>query len=368
MSVQEEAVIAALRTVNDPDLHRDLWSLNMIKDLKIADSGEVSLTVVLTTPACPMKALIESDVRTAVMRVAGVKKVSVTMTSNVTSTQRPLTLATGIRNIIGVASGKGGVGKSTVAVNLACALSRSGARVGVLDADIYGPNVPIMLGLMGQQPEVVMGKDPQGADLEMIVPLESNGIKVISMGFLINDDQPVMWRGPMLNSALRQFFGQVLWGDLDYLVVDLPPGTGDVQISLIQLVKITGIVHVTTPQDVALQDVRKGMAMFVQQKVPLLGVIENMSYFACPHCGERTEIFSHGGGAKIAETLGIPFLGEIPLSQNVRVGGDTGKPIVLSDPDSPQAQQFIKAAEHLAAQISVANYQQAESSAAGVAH
>jgi ATP-binding protein involved in chromosome partitioning len=232
-----------------------------------------------------------------------------------------------VRNIIGIASGKGGVGKSTVSVNLAVALAQAGARVGLLDADIYGPNIPLMVGVLDQQPQVVLMQDAAGNDVEMLLPVEKHGIKIMSMGFLIGDDQPVIWRGPMLNSALRQFLAQVSWGDLDYLIVDLPPGTGDVQISLIQLVRVTGIVHVTTPQDVALQDVRKGLMMFKSQSIPLLGVIENMSYFVCPHCDERT---------------------------------DKGVPVILGHPDSIHAKKFHEVAEHLAAQVSIRNFEQSK--------
>lgn len=358
MTVSKELVYAALRTVNDPELHRDLMSLNMVKDVEVSDSGEVSLTVVLTTPACPLKTQIEGEVKAAVMRVPGVKSVKVDMGSNVTATLRPQEMARGVRNIIGVAAGKGGVGKSTVAVNLACALTLTGARVGLLDADIYGPNVPLMLGLMNEQPQVTTRRDDAGNEIEMIIPLEKAGVKVMSMGFLIGEDQPVMWRGPMLNSALRQFLGQVDWGELDYLIVDLPPGTGDVHISLIQLVKISGIIHVTTPQDVALQDVRKGIAMYETQRVPQLGIIENMSYFQCPHCDERTEIFAHGGGRRTAQALGMPFLGELPLAPEVRAGGDAGVPIVTADPESVHAKRFVELAQQVAAQVSIRNYEQ----------
>lgn len=358
MSISREEVLNALRTVNDPELHRDLVSLNMIKDITIDDHGKVGITVTLTTPACPMKSVIEGDVKAAVMRLPGVKKVEVNMTSNVTATKRPVDVAGSIKNIIGVTSGKGGVGKTTVAVNLALALARSGASVGLLDADIYGPNVPIMLGVLHEQPALRQGKDVSGADVDIIIPVDKFGIKIMSMGFLIDQDQPVVWRGPMLNSVLRQFLGQVDWGTLDYLVVDLPPGTGDVQISLIQLVKLTGVVVVTTPQPVALQDVRKGLGMFKSQNVPILGIIENMSYFCCPHCKERTEIFSHGGGQEMAAYFSVPFLGEIPLAGEVRAGADAGQPLMISSPDSAQGQIFTHVAEHLAAQISIRNHEQ----------
>jgi ATP-binding protein involved in chromosome partitioning len=244
-------------------------------------------------------------------------------------------------------------------VNLAVALANSGARVGILDADIYGPNIPLMLGLTGSQPELVQRPGPDGETEDLIVPLKRLGLKVMSMGFLIDEDQPVVWRGPMLNSALRQFLGQVDWGELDYLIVDLPPGTGDVQISLVQLVKVTGIVCVTTPQAVALQDVKKGIMMFKSQNVPILGVIENMSYYLCPDCGRKEHIFGQGGGQNLASAYDLPFLGEIPLSPAVRECGDSGEPIVTAEPDSLQARVFSEVAERLAAQVSIKNFAQA---------
>lgn len=242
-----------------------------------------------------------------------------------------------VQHVVAVSSGKGGVGKSTVAVNLAVALAASGAKVGLLDADIYGPNVPMMLGV-GKQPEQKDGK---------IIPAESHGVKVISMGFFVAEDTAVVWRGPMIHSAIQQFLRDVIWGELDHLLVDLPPGTGDAQLTLAQLVPLCGAVTVTTPQEVALHDVRKGMMMFQKVNVPLLGLIENMSYFVCGHCGERTEIFSHGGGERAAEKLGIPFLGHIPIDPAIRAGGDIGMPIVVADPASPQAKAFREIADAL---------------------
>ncbi|MEC4670218.1 MAG: Mrp/NBP35 family ATP-binding protein, partial [Nitrospirota bacterium] len=240
-----------------------------------------------------------------------------------------------VQHVVAVSSGKGGVGKSTVAVNLAVALAASGAKVGLLDADIYGPNVPMMLGV-NKQPEQKEGK---------IIPAESHGVKVISMGFFVAEDTAVVWRGPMIHSAIQQFLRDVIWGELDHLLVDLPPGTGDAQLTLAQLVPLCGAVTVTTPQEVALHDVRKGMMMFQKVNVPLLGLIENMSYFVCGHCGERTEIFSHGGGERAAEKLGIPFLGHIPIDPAIRAGGDIGMPIVVADPASPQAKAFREIAD-----------------------
>lgn len=353
MAVSEPAVIDALRTVVDPGTGRDLVSLEAIKKLDISEKGEVSIDLKLGANADAHRSQVESDIKAAVIRVRGVKAVRVDSGGPPPSApQRPQhELAITARNIVAIASGKGGVGKTTVSVNLAAALAKSGARVGLLDADIYGPNIPMMLGLMGSQPEITRVTDAAGNELDMIVPLRAYGLNVMSMGFLLEEDQPVIWRGPMLNSVLRQFLGQVMWGDLDYLIVDLPPGTGDVQISLIQLARVTGIVHVTTPQAMALQDVRKGIAMFRSQSIPLLGIIENMSYFMCPHCNERTDIFAHGGGQSAAEELGIPFLGEIPISVEVREAGDRGLPVVISDPGSLQARKFAEAAEHLAAQM-----------------
>lgn len=246
-------------------------------------------------------------------------------------------LVPGVKHVIAVSSGKGGVGKSTVASNLACALALTGAKVGLLDADLYGPNIPMMMG-PAKGPEQKDGK---------IVPAESHGVKLISMAFLVPDETPLIWRGPMVHQYLQAFFRDVEWGELDYLLIDLPPGTGDVQLSLSQMVPLSGAVTVTTPQEVALHDVRKGMAMFQKVNVPLLGIIENMSYFVCGHCGERTEIFSHGGGERAAEKLGVPFLGRIPIDPSIREGGDSGHPIVVTDPTSPQAAAFRDIARKL---------------------
>ncbi|MGB9691945.1 MAG: Mrp/NBP35 family ATP-binding protein [Candidatus Sumerlaeaceae bacterium] len=351
-----ETLWAALRTVIEPELGRDIVSLNMVRDLQVCDDGKVSVTIVLTTPACPLKAEIQGSVTRALMQIPGVRQVDVQMTANVTSTWTSQDLTPGVRNIIGIASAKGGVGKSTVAANLAVALAKLGAKVGLLDADIYGPNIPLMFGLRQAQPEIRTYPQSNGEEIDKLVPVENYGVRVMSMGFLIDEDQPVIWRGPMLNSALRQFLGQVDWGELDYLIVDLPPGTGDVQISLIQLTKITGIVHVTTPQEVALQDVRKGITMFRSQNIALLGIIENMSYFVCPKCGEETAIFSRGGGREVAATYGIPFLGEIPLVPQIREAGDSGMPIVAAAPESQIAQKYVEIATQLASQVSMANF------------
>lgn len=346
-SITQEAVLAALKTVNDPELHKDLVTLNMIKDIKV-EGTNVSFTVVLTTPACPLKAVIEKDCREAVSKIPGVKEVSVNFGANVMGRKEALqeNIAPNIKNIIAVASGKGGVGKSTVSVNLALALSQTGARVGILDADIYGPSVPLMMGIT--HPAILN-------DGKKMLPPENYGVKVMSIAFFIKDQDPVMWRGPMLHGAIKQFITDVDWGELDYLIIDMPPGTGDAPMSLAQLVTVTGVVGVTTPQDVALLDSTRGLQMFVKLQIPILGIVENMSYFLCPHCEERTEIFSHGGGKKSAETFKVPLLGEVPINVTIREGGDEGKPVVVIAPDSKEAQIFGEIAKNLAARVSVAN-------------
>ncbi|MCX7624714.1 MAG: Mrp/NBP35 family ATP-binding protein [Candidatus Sumerlaeaceae bacterium] len=356
--VSQEQLWAALRTIIEPELNRDIVSLNMVKNLNCDDSGKVSLTVVLTTPACPLRSEIENAVKRALMQVPGVRDVAVEMSANVSASFLQRDLIPGVRNIIGIGSTKGGVGKSTVAVNLAVALSQMGAKVGLLDADIYGPNIPMMLGLRHAQPEVRTFRTAGGEEVDKLLPVENYGVRVMSMGFLLDEEQPVIWRGPMLNSALRQFLGQVEWGDLDYLLVDLPPGTGDVQISLIQLTKVTGMVQVTTPQQVALQDVRRGITMFKSQNIPILGVIENMSYFVCPHCKKETNVFARNGGKEVAEAHGVPFLGEIPLFPQICAAGDAGVPIVAAEPSGEVSQRYFELARRLAARISMANYGQ----------
>jgi ATP-binding protein involved in chromosome partitioning len=347
-AVSEEQVLHALRAVQEPDLHKDLVTLNMIKDLKIQGTS-VNFTITLTTPACPFKNKMQADARQAVLSLPGVTEANVTMNAVTASDQRIRgQLNVPVKNTVAVASGKGGVGKSTVTVNLAIALAQMGASVGLMDADVYGPNDHIMMGAAKQQ---VM----QNAVTKKIQPVMAHGIKLMSMGFLVEANQALVWRGPMLHSVVRQFLNDVDWGELDYLLIDLPPGTGDVQLSLAQSVPLTGAVMVTTPQDVALADVRKGVAAFEKLEVPILGLVENMSYFICPHCGERTEIFSYGGGRKAAEEWGIPFLGEIPLNPDIRVGGDSGTPITVSQPGSPVAKAFTDAAQQVAARVSVLN-------------
>lgn len=339
-----------MKEVKDPDLQRDIVSLGMVKEVGI-EGEKVSIHVELTTPACPLKEQIKQEVEKAVGALEGVKEVSVEMSAHVRRAQAPLSPGTpsGIKNIIAVASGKGGVGKSTVCVNLALALAGEGTRVGLMDGDIYGPNVPLMLGIPADlRPEVT----PE----EKIVPVEACGLKVISMGVLVPAESPMVWRGPMLHSAVTQFLQKVDWGELDYLFVDLPPGTGDVQLSLVQTVSVTGAVIVTTPQEVALMDVRKGIAMFQKTHVSILGVIENMSTFICPHCERPTPIFSQGGGKQVAEKWGVPYLGEIPIDPRIREGGDRGKPILLACPDSQAAKQFRAAAGVLAQQVSIVDF------------
>jgi len=349
--ITEQNVLEALGRVQEPELHRDLVTLKMIKDIKIQGDA-VNFTIVLTTPACPLRGQIESESKAAVAAL-GAKQINIKWDANVPTDSRISgKLNIPVRSTIAVASGKGGVGKSTVSVNLAVALAQAGAKVGLMDADVYGPNIPIMMGVNGQ---------PQARG-DKIIPLEAHGVKLMSMGFLVSPDQAVIWRGPMLHSAIRQFLSDVDWGELDYLVIDLPPGTGDAQLTLIQSVPLTGGVIVATPQDVALADVVRGITMFRKLEVPVFGVVENMSYFLCPHCGERTDIFAHGGAQKMAQKYEVPFLGEIPLDAAIRIGGDTGMPITVSQPDSPHAQAFRNFAEKVAAAVSVRNVQAAQGS------
>lgn len=344
MSVTQEQVLAALRAVQDPDLRKDIVTLGFVKDVKV-NGAEVDFTIELTTPACPVRDQMKAEAEQRVAALPGVSAARAKMTADVRARggfgkqQVP-----GIRNILAVGAGKGGVGKSTTAVNLALALQRKGARVGLMDADVYGPNIPQMLGLRGQ-PEV-------SAEQRMIPP-QAYGLKVMSMGMLVPADQPVIWRGPMLHGAVQQFMRDVEWGELDYLVVDLPPGTGDVSLSMSQSVPVAGAVVVTTPQGVSVADVRKAVAMFRQLNIPVLGVVENMSYFVCGHCQERTDIFGHGGGQHMADELSIPFLGEVPIDTRVRSGGDDGQPIVTAAPDAPAAVAFTEVAGKVAAQLSI---------------
>ncbi len=342
MPPSNDAIQEALRQVDDPELHKDIVTLGMVKNIEFGGE-KLFLGIELTTPACPLKDQIEGDIR-RVLEPLGISDLEIQWSAQVASSRGPdAGLAPGIRNVIAVASGKGGVGKSTVAINLAVALQQEGARVGLMDVDIYGPSAPLMTGTVGQQPRVVEGR---------LQPVEAHGIGVLSMGYLVPEGQAVVWRGPMLHKAITQFFEDVDWGDRDYLVVDMPPGTGDVQLSLTQIFPLTGAVMVTTPQAVALSDVIKGANMFDRVNVPMLGVIENMSYFVCPCCSERTEIFDHGGGRRAAKEHGWPFLGEIPIEPSVRIGGDVGVPVVISHPDSAVAQAFRATARTLAGKVS----------------
>lgn len=341
-----EAIRAALATVQDPDLHKDLVTLGMVKNLAVSADGHVEATVELTTPACPMKKQIQEECEAAVKAVPGVTGVTITMTAQVraAAAQAGKLPIAGVRNIIAVSSGKGGVGKSTTAVNLAIALQRTGARVGLLDADIYGPNVPGMVGASGR-PRVVENR---------IVPLQAQGLSVMSMGFMVNVDEPLVWRGPMLHGVLKQLLQEVAWGQLDYLVIDMPPGTGDVQLSLSQMVPVTGAVIVTTPQNVALQDVRKGLVMMQKTNIPILGLIENMAYYLCPKCGNRDEVFSTGGGENAASRYGVPFLGRIPLNTLIRESMDSGRPVASQD-QSEFSKIYRDVAEKVAQQVSILN-------------
>ncbi len=341
----EQIVLAALSRIQDPDLHKDIVALNFIKDLRI-DNGNVSFRIVLTTPACPVKDQMRDAALEYVGALPGVQTVNVTMDAEVPKGRgfgEKVTVP-GVRNIIAVSSGKGGVGKSTVAVNVAVSLALDGARVGLMDADVYGPNVPLMMGVGDARPEVVLNK---------LLPIEAYGVRMMSMALLKPGDEPMIVRGPILHGLVRQFLQDVRWGELDYLIVDLPPGTGDVQLSLAQLVPVQGAVLVTTPQEVALSDVRRAIRMFETVSVPVLGVVENMSYFVAPDTGTRYNIFGEGGGSRLADQYEVPFLGQIPLGLEVREGGDCGVPVVVSHPESPQAVAFRRVAEEVARYVSI---------------
>jgi ATP-binding protein involved in chromosome partitioning len=343
--LSQAVVLESLKQIIDPDLRKDIVTLGFIQDLAI-NGGDVSFRIVLTTPACPVKEEMESQANEIVRGLEGVTSVKVTMDAEVPQGRgiKNNVAIEGVKNIIAVSSGKGGVGKSTVAVNLAVALALDGAKVGLMDADVYGPNVPMMLGAAGVQPQVFNNQ---------LVPAEAHGIKMISMALLVPPDKPMILRGPMLHGVVRQFLSDVNWGELDYLIVDMPPGTGDVQLSLAQLVPVQGAVVVTTPQEVSLSDVRRAVKMFEQVNVPVLGVIENMSYFIAPDTGNRYDIFGNGGGQKLAAEYGLNLLGQVPLGMEVREGGDSGVPVVISAPDSPQSQAFRSAAEEVARQVSI---------------
>jgi ATP-binding protein involved in chromosome partitioning len=343
----EAAVLDALRAVKDPDLHKDIVALGFVKNLQIGD-GRVGFTIELTTPACPVKDLMRDQARAAVASL-GVSSIDIEMTAQVRAVARPeagRAAVDGVKNVIAVGAGKGGVGKTTVSVNLAVALSRTGSRVALLDGDMYGPNVPIMLGLRTQL----------GTNGQKIEPARQYGLQVVSMGFLTGDDAPVIWRGPMLHGAIQQFFRDVAWDNVDYLIVDMPPGTGDVALSLSQTVPVAGAVLVTTPQMVSLADTRRAVQMYRKLNIPTIGLIENMSHFLCPSCGHESDLFGKGGGEALAGEMSIPFLGRVPLYEPVRVGGDNGVPIVMSEPDSLAAKALTAAAERVAQQVSIASF------------
>jgi ATP-binding protein involved in chromosome partitioning len=345
--VGPQEVLNALRSVKDPDLGRDIVTLGFVKELEVGDS-RVSFTLQLTTPACPVRDQLLAQARAAVAAL-GVANVEVRLTTQVPMRATGHALIPQVKNTVAVASGKGGVGKSTVAANLAVALQRSGAKVGLMDTDVYGPSVPMLMG-GSEAPHVVEGK---------IEPPVEYGLKIISMAYFLPKDEAVIWRGPMLHKTIQQFLGDVRWGELDYLIMDLPPGTGDIQLSLAQTIPLTGAVIVSTPQDLALSVAAKAIAMFQKLKVPILGIVENMSYFVCPHCGQREEIFGHGGAREAAKKLGFPFLGDIPLDTAIRVRSDGGRPVAL-DESMAYGQAFRAVAEALAAQISIVNYRAEE--------
>src|SRR5665213_630853 len=350
MSFSEQDVLTVLKKIQDPDLHQDIVSLGFIKNMKI-EGGKVAFDIELTTPACPVKDLFKKQAAEEVKKIAGVTDVAVNMTSNVKQAPtgiKNLNMPT-VKNLIAVASGKGGVGKSTVSANLALALAKTGAKVGLMDADVYGPSIPRMLGVIGQQPAT----DPIS---KKMIPFEKHGIKFMSVGMLQQEsDTALIWRGPMASKLVQQFLGGVEWGELDYLLIDLPPGTGDIQLTLTQSVPLAGAVIVTTPQDVARTITQKGLRMFQQVQVPIVGIVENMSGFVCEHCHETTNIFKHGGGKKMSEELLVPFLGEVPLEPIIAADGDYGVPTVAAHPESASGKAYAHIAERMAAQLTVIN-------------
>jgi ATP-binding protein involved in chromosome partitioning len=345
-------ILEALKAVQDPDLHRDIVSLGFVKNLRVEGTADgrgqqgqqVRFDLELTTPACPVKDQLKAECERIVGALPGVASVEVKLSAQVRAPRPAGKVMPGVKNVVAVASGKGGVGKSTCAANLALALSRSGASVGLLDADIYGPSMPTMFGTRDR---------PQPAGGNRIHPVFVQGLKLMSIGFLVDPDQPMIWRGPMVHGALSQFLEQVEWGELDYVIVDMPPGTGDAQLTLTQRAPLAGAVIVTTPQEVALVDARKGLRMFEQVKVPVLGIVENMSYFICDGCSKEHDIFPRGGGRRAAEQLGVPFLGEIPIEGSVSASGDAGLPVVASAPDSAAARAFNAMAGEVARQLAI---------------
>lgn len=349
--VTADDVINSLRKVNDPEIHKDIVSLHMVEDVRV-EGNVVSFTLNLTTPACPLRSKLEEEAREAVRTLKDVKDVQMKVGANIAAT-RPYEsseVLKGVKNVIAVASGKGGVGKSTIAVNLALAIASAGARVGILDADIYGPNIPLMMGVKGTS-EVRN---------QIMIPPVAHGIKVMSLGFFYKDETPLIWRGPMVAGAVRQLLTQVEWGQLDYLIVDLPPGTGDASLTLAQTVPLGGVVIVTTPQEVALNIATKSLAMFRKLNVPILGIVENMSYYICAHCGEKSYIFSSGGGRKAASLLGVELLGEIPLDGVIREQSDLGVPVTAALPLSPPATIFKEIAFRVAGMLSIVAYTQGQ--------
>ena len=363
MSVTEQEVMSALSRVIEPELHKDLVTLNMIKELHVdAATGNVVFKIELTTPACPLKDVMDKAARVELAKIPGLGQVEIGFSSNVAANARMRgTVSIGAKNIIAVASGKGGVGKSTVAVNLAIALAQTGASVGLLDNDVYGPSIPIMLGLPAAEmmadgrsmPSVMQEKR---GDVVRLIPIEKFGIKIFSIGFIYPPEAPLVWRGPMLHSAIRQFLQEVDWGEIDYLVIDMPPGTGDSQLSLAQVAQgVMGII-VTTPQLVSMGDALKGLATFEQLKIPIIGVIENMGPYTDPASGQKIAVFGEGGGQKLAGMKKVPFLGSVPFDQRVVIGGDTGRPIVVADPDSASTQALQTIAQQVAARVSVLNF------------
>ncbi len=349
--IAEEQVLNALKKIIDPDLHKDIVSLGFIKNLSIKNL-DISFTIDLTTPSCPVKDefKIQSE-KILRSEFPQIQKIDIQFTATVRTNEFKKTdILPNVKNTIAVASGKGGVGKSTVAVNLACALASDGAKVGLLDADIYGPSIPIMMGI----------NDKPNLKNQKLIPLENHNVKVMSIGFLVDPMQAIVWRGPMASGALKQFITDVDWGELDYLIFDLPPGTGDIQLTLAQTLPLTGAVIVTTPQEISLADVRKGFTMFQKVNIPTIGIVENMSYFICSHCNHREEIFSYGGGKKASEDLQVPFLGEIPIYTQTRISSDEGIPLIVRDKNSKQSQAFFQVARNMAAQISIQNLQKSK--------
>jgi ATP-binding protein involved in chromosome partitioning len=350
-TVSQESILAALSQVQDPELHRDIVSLGMVKNLGV-NNGKVSFTVELTTPACPLRETIETDCKKALAAVSGINGLEISFSAQVRGSKAgagQTDLLPTVKNVVLVAAGKGGVGKSTVAANLAVALKMHGASTGLLDADIYGPSIPIIMGVKGEPTKV----DVDGG--QKIAPTMAHGIPVMSIGFFLDADQAVIWRGPMLSKALHQLMADVHWGELDYLVVDMPPGTGDVQITFSQQLKVSGALLVATPQLVALADVVRAKSMFDKVMIPIVGLVENMSYFICDGCNKEHDIFSRGGAKQAAERFQIPFLGEIPITPALRKGGDEGVPILVQDPNSPVSKSFLEIAGKLAGQLSIAS-------------